>query len=268
MTLFSTLLKQLSIKDFFDMGIVAFMIYQVLKIVKGTRAIQVLLGMVFLAILYFLGINYNLYTVNWILEHFFDYIFIIFIVIFQDQLRAALATVGTGRKMFNFFDRSPVNYDLEEVIKSVTALSKERTGALIVVERKNGLQNYIDTGTVLDAQVHSDLIYSIFQTISPLHDGAIILRAGKILAAGCFLPLSKNIEIDRHFGTRHRAALGISEVSDAIVIIVSEETGKIKLCYNGEFLYCHNENELRVLLKKAWSGKRLDSQTNLTGQGV
>ncbi|MFG1498690.1 diadenylate cyclase CdaA [Halobacteriovorax sp. XZX-3] len=266
MTLFSTLLKQLSIKDFFDMGIVALMIYQVLKIVKGTRAIQVLLGMVFLAILYTLGIKYNLYTVNWILEHFFDYIFIIFIVIFQDQLRAALATVGTGRKMFNFFDRSPVNYDIEEVIKSVTALSKERTGALLVIERKNGLQNYIDTGTIIDATIHSDLIYSIFQTISPLHDGAIILRDGKLLAAGCFLPLSKNIEIDRHFGTRHRAALGVSEVSDAIVIIVSEETGKIKLCINGQFFYSHNENELRMMLKKAWAGKRLDLQSQIVGQ--
>ncbi|OIQ17828.1 MAG: TIGR00159 family protein [Bacteriovorax sp. MedPE-SWde] len=257
MNFFGILLKQLSVKDFVDMGIVALMIYQVLKIVHGTRAVQILIGMVFLSGIYALGINYNLYTLNWILDHFFDYFFIIFIILFQDQLRAALANVGTGRKMFQFFDRSPVGFDVEEVVRATAVMSKERIGGLIVLERKNGLQNYIETGTFLDCEVHSDLLYSIFTTSSPLHDGAIIIRDDRVAAAACFLPLSKNVDIDRHYGTRHRAALGISEVSDAVVITVSEETGKINICLDGVFYACADENVLRQYVNHLWSGEKL-----------
>lgn len=257
MNLFGILLKQLTLKDFIDMGIVALMIYQVLKIVHGTRAVQILIGMVLLSGIYALGINYNLYTLNWILDHFFDYFFIIFIILFQDQLRAALATVGTGRKMFSFFDRSPVGFDIEEIVRSVSVMSKERIGGLIVLERKNGLQNYIETGTALDCEVHSDLIYSIFTVTSPLHDGAIIVRNDRIAAAACFLPLSKNVDIDRHYGTRHRAALGISEVSDAVVITVSEETGRISICIDGVFYNCGDDNILRQYVKHLWTGEKL-----------
>lgn len=257
MNFFELFFKQLSLKDMVDVSIVALMIYQVLKIVHGTRAVQILIGMALLSILYGVGINYNFYTLNWILDHFFDYFFIIFIVLFQDQLRAALATVGTGKNMFQFFDRSPMDFDAEEIVKACSSLSREGVGGLIVIEKKNGLQNYIDTGTTLNSVIHSDLMYSIFQTASPLHDGAIIVKGNQIAAAGCFLPLSKNVDIDRHFGTRHRAALGISEVSDAVVVTVSEETGKISVCSGGEFLNCSNENDLRKLLKKLWSGEKI-----------
>jgi diadenylate cyclase len=250
---FNAFLGQASLKDLFDIGIVALLVYQVLKIVHGTRAVQILIGIVFLSLLYLFGIKYNLYTINWILDHFFDYFFIIFIILFQDQLRAALATVGTGKKMFQFFDRSPLDFDVEEIVRSSFMLSKEQTGALIVLERTNGLQNYVETGTALDSELHSDLVYTIFQTNSPLHDGAIILKHNKIAAAGCFLPLSKNIEVDRNFGTRHRAALGISEVSDAIVVTVSEETGRVNVCIDGKFTACTNENELRTKLKEILS---------------
>jgi diadenylate cyclase len=128
-------------------------------------------------------------------------------------------------------------------------LSRERTGALIVFEKMHGLLNYSSTGTRLESRIHSDIMYSIFQPNSPLHDGAIILYQDRIQAAGCFLPLSKNIELDRHFGTRHRAALGISEVSDALVAIVSEETGKMSICVNGKFVECENEKDLRKQLR-------------------
>ncbi len=131
-----------------------------------------------------------------------------------------------------------------------SALSRERTGALIVFEKNHGLLNYSSSGTRLDSRIHSDIIYSIFQTKSPLHDGAIIIYNGIIQAAGCFLPLSKNVEIDRHYGTRHRAALGITEVSDAVVVTVSEETGRINICYNGVFHYMENEEQLRKYLRK------------------
>ena len=266
MNLVTVLSNQITFKDFIDISIVALMIYQVLKIVQGTRAVQILTGMVFLSILFAIGVSYNLYTLNWILDRFFDYFFIIFIILFQDQIRAALANVGTGRKMFQFFDRSPIDFDIEEIIRVCSVLSKERTGALVVLEKKNGLENYIDTGTRLDCKIHSDLIYSIFQSKSPLHDGAIIIRDNKIAAAGCFLPLSKNVDIDRHYGTRHRAALGITELSDAIVITVSEESGRISTCSEGFFTQCSSENELRKKLTQLLGNSITKERVQVVGK--
>ena len=140
-----------------------------------------------------------------------------------------------------------------------SALSKEKTGALILFERNHGLLNYSSTGTKLDSKIHSDLIYSLFQNSSPLHDGAIIIYQNRLQAAGCFLPLSKNLDIDRQYGTRHRAALGISEISDALVIIVSEESGNISLCFNGNFKVCNDEHELRKELRTNLYSARLDN---------
>lgn len=264
MNFITLIIKQITLKDFFDISIVALMIYQVLSIVQGTRAVQILFGMVFLSVLYAIGVNYNFYTLNWILDHFFDYFFVIFTILFQDQIRAALANLGTGKKVFSFFKKAPITFNLEEIVRVCTLLSKENTGALLVIERKNGLENYIQTGTRLDCNLHSDLLYSIFQTNSPLHDGAVILKENQITAAGCFLPLSKNGDIDRHYGTRHRAALGISEMSDAVVIIVSEETGKINLCVSGHFRACQTESELRKeLVLHLGSPSSKASSTNL-----
>lgn len=257
MIFLAAIIQQIGIKDIFDILVVAILLYQVLLIVHGTRAVQMLFGLLFLVVLYWIGFSYKLYAVNWVLNHFFDSFFIIFIILFQDQIRSALVTFGTGKKVWGVFNREVIELDIEEIVEAAGALSRENTGALIVFERSNGLANYIETGTSITAKLHSDLIYSIFQTVSPLHDGAIIIQNGRIAAAGCFLPLSKNVEIDRHFGTRHRAALGISEVSDAIVVTVSEETGKINLCSDGVFHPCKNENHLRQYLKNIWSSDKL-----------
>lgn len=262
MDFLSLMLRQVTLKDFVDISIVALMIYQVLSIVQGTRAVQVLFGMVLLSLLYVLGVNYNFYTLNWILDHFFDYFFIIFTIIFQDQIRAALANLGTGKKVFRMFEKASLALDIEEIIRVASVLSKEKTGGIIVVERKNGLENYVQTGTRLDSRLHSDLIYSIFQPTSPLHDGAIIIKDNLILAAGCFLPLSKNVDIDKHLGTRHRAAIGITEVSDAVVVTISEETGKISTCINGIFTLCTTENDLRKnLVSYIGSTKEFNSKS-------
>ncbi len=250
----------MSMKDAFDIGIVALMVYQVLKIVHGTRAVQMIFGLFFLAVLYAIGVSYSLYTLNWILDHFFDYFFIIFIILFQDQLRSALANFGIRRSVFSFFDRSGVITDIEEIINSTSKLSSQRTGALIVLERENGLENYVETGTRLSSELHSELLQTIFLPKSPLHDGAVIIRENKILAAGCFLPLSKNVEVDRNFGTRHRAAIGVSEVSDAAVIVVSEETGAINFCLDGTLYRCESDNHLRRYLKNLWTDKRLKNK--------
>jgi diadenylate cyclase len=208
-----------------------------------------LFGIIALAIGWWLSQYYELYSLSWILQNFFDYLFIILIVLFQDQIRSALVSI-TSTRYFGKSARSKFDQQIEEVVAACSALSRERTGALIVFEKNHGLLNYSASGTRLDARIHSDIIYSIFQTKSPLHDGAIIIFNGVIQAAGCFLPLSKNVEIDRHYGTRHRAALGITEVSDAVVVTVSEETGRMNICYNGVFHFMESEETLRKYLRK------------------
>jgi diadenylate cyclase len=243
------LLANFRFLDFLDIIAVGLIIYRFLMIVQGTRAYQMLFGIVALAIIYSVSRYYELYSLSWVLQNFFDYLFIILIVLFQDQIRSALVSISSTR-LIGRNGRSKFDQQIEEVVASCTALSRERTGAIIVFEKKHGLLNYSSSGTRLDCRIHSDIIYSIFQTKSPLHDGAIIIYNGAIQAAGCFLPLSKNVEIDRHYGTRHRAALGITEISDAVVVTVSEETGRINICYNGVFHYMENEDALRKYLRK------------------
>jgi diadenylate cyclase len=243
------LLTNFRVIDLLDMVAVAIIIYRFLFIVQGTRAYQMLFGIVALAMLWWVSKSYELYSLSWILQNFFDYLFIILIVLFQDQIRSALVSI-TSTKFIGKSGRSKFDQQIEEVVAACSALSRERTGALIVFEKNHGLLNYSMSGTRLDSRIHSDIIYSIFQTKSPLHDGAIIIYSGIIQAAGCFLPLSKNVEIDRHYGTRHRAALGITEISDAVVVTVSEETGRINICYNGVFHFMENEENLRKYLRK------------------
>jgi diadenylate cyclase len=243
------LLTNFRIIDFLDIVAVGIIVYRFLLIVQGTRAYQMLFGIVALAMLWWVSQFYELYSLSWILQNFFDYLFIILIVLFQDQIRSALVSISSTR-IIGRNGRSKFDQQIEEVVAACSALSRERTGALIVFEKNHGLLNYSSSGTRLDSKIHSDIIYSIFQTKSPLHDGAIIIYNGVIQAAGCFLPLSKNVEIDRHYGTRHRAALGITEISDAVVVTVSEETGKMNICYNGVFHYMENEEQLRKFLRK------------------
>lgn len=243
------LLANFRLIDLLDMVAVSIIVYRFLIIVQGTRAYQMLFGIFALAILWWFSQLYELYSLSWILQNFFDYLFIILIVLFQDQIKSALVSISSA-KFIGRNGRTKFDQQIEEVVAACTALSRERTGALIVFEKNHGLLNYSSSGTRLDSRVHSDIIYSIFQPKSPLHDGAIIIYNGVIQAAGCFLPLSKNVEIDRHYGTRHRAALGITEITDAVVVTVSEETGRINICYNGVFHYMDNEELLRKYLRK------------------
>lgn len=245
---FVSLFENFTPNDLLDITVVSMILYRFLSTIQGTRAVQVLVGTATIATLYWFSMSMELYSLNWVLKNFFDYFFVVLIILFQEQIRSALAIFGNAnifmRKKKSYFD-----YQIEEIISACMALSRERTGALIVLERNYGLLNYAETGTRLDAKIHSDILYTLFQNSSPLHDGAVIIVENRIQAAGCFLPLSKNIELDRQFGTRHRAALGISEVSDALVVIVSEESGNMSICANGEFYLCDNEEELRRRLR-------------------
>lgn len=242
-------LQNLRLLDAFDILAVSLIIYRVLLIVQGTRAVQMLLGLGAMALLWWVATAYELHALSWLLQLFFDYLFILVIVLFQDQIKSALAAFGGTRFVGRNADQR-VHQHIEEVVAAAMALAREKTGALIVFEKHHGLLNYSLTGTRLDARIHSDVLYALFQNSSPLHDGAVIIYDGMIQSAGCFLPLSKSGEVDRHFGTRHRAALGVSEVSDAVVVVVSEETGKVQICHEGVFQEATSEAELRSGLRR------------------
>lgn len=233
--------------DALDILIVSMIVYRVLLLIRGTRAMQMLTGLGILGIGFFLSSTLELFTTHWILSYFFDYFILIVIVLFQDDLRRALTHVGKNPFLsLSSFERDFAMID--EVSRAVGRLARERVGALIVIERETGLKNFIDTGSKIDSIVSADLIYAIFTPTSPIHDGAVIVTGTRISAAGCFLPLSKDPNIDKRYGTRHRAALGISEETDAIVILVSEESGEAHLVRNGKITSNVSEYELRESL--------------------
>ncbi len=253
---------QVEIKDFVDIFIVAFLIYQLLLIMHRTRAVQMLIGVLALTALFIASVHYQLYAINWILKHFFNSFLLIVIIIFQEEIRSALTSFGSGRKILGSFGKKEeIDVDINEIVEACWALSRKKIGGLIVIERGDVLYDFIETGTFLDSDTHADLIYSIFETKASLHDGAIIISKRKIKAAGCFLPLSSNYELDRSFGTRHRAALGLSELTDAIVVVVSEETGRISICIESEFYIVESETLLQQYLKHLCIHDHLDSSS-------
>jgi diadenylate cyclase len=229
--------------DLVDIVLVAFVVYRVFMILRGTHAIQMLTGLLFLGVFYFLSNYFELFTIHFILRYFFDYLILIVIVLFQDDLRRALAYVGKNPFMATKTDQLE-RMVVDEIAKAATQMAKDRIGALIVIERETGLKNFIDTGAKLDASVRSELIYSIFIPSSPIHDGAVIIQEGKIASAGCFLPLTKNPNIDKAYGTRHRAAIGLTEDTDAVVVLVSEEAGSAYLVKGGRLSTALNEEDL------------------------
>lgn len=219
--------------DLLDIGVVAVLIYELLLLIRGTRAMQMALSGAFLIALFFLSEWLDLETVNWLIRNLATYVVFAIIVLFQADIRRALAHFGRAQ-FFKYFERASSDDEtLEELVVAASTLAARRIGAIIVVERQIGLRNYIEGGIPLDALVTYDLLASIFNTGSPLHDGAVIVQGDRIAAAACFLPLSVNPRVSRELGTRHRAALGITEENDAVAIVVSEETGAISLAIGG-----------------------------------
>lgn len=229
--------------DVLDVGIVALIVYRLLLLIRGTRAMQMLTGLGILGIGFFLSSTFELFTTHWLMSYFFDYLILIVIVLFQDDLRRALTHVGRNPFFSSTTDLEEREM-IEEVARAASRMAKERIGALIVIERETGLKNFIDTGSYIDSKVKSELLYSIFVPNSPIHDGAVIITQGRVAAAGCFLPLSKDPNIDKRYGTRHRAALGLTEDTDAVVVLVSEEAGESHLVKNGKLMTNLNEAEL------------------------
>ena len=237
--------------DVLDILIVSLIVYEVLKLIRGTHAVQIGLGIAVLVGMFYFSRGFQLETLNWLIRNVVGYVVFAAIVLMQGDIRRALMHLGRAPffRAFRRLDRPLADDDLiEELVVAVTTLSNRTTGALIVIERSVGLRNHIEGGIPLDARLTYDLLVSIFQPTSPLHDGAVIVQGDRIAAAACFLPLSINPRLSRELGSRHRAALGITEENDAVAIVVSEETGVISLVMNGDIERAITADQLRVRL--------------------
>ena len=223
------------LRDVIDILIVWYLIYRMILLVRGTRAAQMLIGLAVVVGAFIISQRLELITLSWILDNLLSSIVLIIIVIFQHDIRRALSQFGRNP----FWGRKAGSLEaslVEELVKAGVSLANKRIGALMVLGRKTGLNDYLESGVQIDAQVVKELIISIFLPYSPIHDGAVIIQEGRIVAAGCFLPLTVNPNVSKEMGTRHRAAIGMSEETDALVIVVSEETGRISLAIEGAII--------------------------------
>lgn len=246
-------------KDAVDIIIVAFLIYGVVKLVRETRAGQLVKGLFLLVILFIISSYFNLVMVSRVLAYFFQFAFVAILIVFQPEIRKALEQVGrnnvgqsiaavvTGRD--RSYDRAQIRKAINAVVDGVGILQQLKMGALIVFERKTKLGDIIETGTQINCEPSGQIVGNIFFNKAPLHDGAMIIRDGMIRAAGCILPLTKNTSVSAELGTRHRAALGVSEESDAVVVVVSEETGQISVAVNGVLACRFTRDTLRDVLE-------------------
>lgn len=237
------------ITDVVDIVIVAFLLYQLFKMMRGTRAVHMFSGLIVLFVLSVIAQWANLMALNWIISSLKTVWVIAFVIIFQPELRRALASLGQHRFLNQFFTVEEKGV-LPEIIKSASRLADKGIGAIIVLEKDMGLKNYIETGTKIDSGVTAELIETIFTPASPLHDGAVIIQNDRLAAAGCILPLTQDQRLSVALGTRHRAAIGLTEETDAIVIVVSEETQTISYAENGKLKRKIDINTLRTDLLK------------------
>ncbi len=221
------------IVNILDIILVAIIIYETIILIKGTRTVQMLLGILLIALLYLVAQYLGMPTITWLLDGFIKYFVLILIILFQNDIRRALTEVGRN-PFFTGVSRSEEKHVLDEIVKASFQMASRRIGALIVIERRVNIKDIVEDGITLDAKVSSELLMTIFFPRTPLHDGAVIIKEGRILQAKGILPLSTNPEIPRFFGTRHRAAMGITEQSDAIAIVVSEEEGIVSLVVEGK----------------------------------
>jgi diadenylate cyclase len=235
------------VRDSIDLLMVFLAVYWLLMLIKGTRAVQILVGVLALIAVKLFADLTQLMTVSWILDNFFVYAVLIVIILFQNDIRRALARVGRG--VFPRMAERQESQLIEEIVRAAQTLAQRRVGALIVLERETGLEDLIQVGTAIEARVSKDLLVSLFLPYSPLHDGAVIIQEGRIANAGCVLPLTLRTDLPEGLGTRHRAAVGITEESDAVVIVVSEETASISVVAAGQMIRDLDGPKLRAVLQ-------------------
>ena len=243
-------------RDVVDIIIVTVILYWLIKLLARTRAVRVLIGVGIILILSRVFVALNLQTASWLMNTMLSAGAVIIVILFQPEIRRALEALGRG-KIFTFATKSQMEVKnaepiIEEISRAMLSMSKQKVGAILVFERKTGLGDVMDSGTMLDADISSELIENIFYPNTPLHDGAMILRNDRIVAAGCFLPLSDNKQVAQELGTRHRASLGVSEVSDAYVLVVSEEKGIISFAYDGVLRRYIDAKALKEILSELY----------------
>jgi diadenylate cyclase len=245
-----TPVHQLWLLDILDILLVAVLVYRLLILVKGTRSAQMYVGLFVLVVVGLIAREFNLIAVGWIVDSLKTVWLIAFVILFQPELRHALASIGRTRYFRQFLRGDSFYGVLGEIVRAAETLAQRRHGGLIVIERNVGLRNFVDTGTRIDARVTAELLVTLFSPGSPLHDGAVILHEDTVIAASCILPLSTNPNTSIALGTRHRAALGLSEECDAAVIVVSEQTGSISVAFRGEMRQNLDEGQLRSELSR------------------
>jgi diadenylate cyclase len=255
--------------DLLDIAIVSFLIYEMLLLIRGTRAAQMAAGAGLLIGLFFMSRWLHLETVNWLIRNLAGYVVFAAIVLFQADIRRALTHFGRA-PFFRYLGRTADAEEdiVEELVVAATTLAARRIGAIVVLEREVGLRNYIEGGIPLDATVTYDLLASVFQPGSPLHDGAAIIQNDRLAAAACFLPLSVNPRLSKDLGTRHRAALGLTEENDAVAIVVSEETGSISLVVNGDLERGVTGDRLRASLRSLRGQRRSAAERRRAGSAL
>ncbi len=243
------------ILDVIDIAIVAFVFYKILMLIKETRAEQLIKGLIILLVMLKLSEWAKLYVVHYILMNTMTLGVVALLIVFQPELRRALEYIGRSKFLSKSMDTTDESFNsmASNLVNAVISLSREKIGALIVIERETGLNEIIQTGVKIDGMVSSGLLINVFIPNTPLHDGAVIIRRDRIMAAGCFLPLSETQSISKELGTRHRAAIGIAEQSDAVVIIVSEETGTISVAMNGKLTRHLDGNSLTNVIRSAFT---------------
>ena len=240
------LFDNVRLADLADILIITSLIYWLINQIRGTRAVQMLIGMLMVAALFSASQYFELYTLSWILSNFLSSILLVIVILFQSDIRRALTRVGRGTLFGG--DRQRRNEMIEEVARAAVLLATKLVGAIIAFEREVGLSEYLEAGTPLDARVSRELLVSIFLPSSPIHDGAVVVRRGRITSAGCFLPLTTSAVVSRSLGSRHRAAIGLTEETDAAVIVVSEEEGQISLVREGRITRDMDAGSLRTTL--------------------
>lgn len=259
---FEQFTTMMTLRNVLDIALVFTIVYVILRLLRGTRAVPTIVGIVLLAILYWIAVTQDLATLEFVLRSAVLYIGFAIIVLFQSEIRQALMYFA-NRIRFPIMRRQRGQFGgslYDEIVLAVTTLATEKTGALIVIERNVGLRNFVDAGVQLDARISYDLLVTIFNPSTPLHDGAVIIQNERVAAASVFLPLTKNPGISRELGTRHRAAIGITEGSDAISLVVSEETGSISFIEAGEVRRNLDTTQLRKLLLEALNIPLVDSK--------
>lgn len=250
--------SHLKFQDFIDLALVWIVVYRVLLLARRSGAVQILSGLGILAIAHLLSSQLGFYTFNWLLDKFFSNLFIIVVILFQAEIRRALAQLGSNPFLTGVTSLEEAHV-IEEVSKAAITIAQRGWGALIVFERDIALDYFIEVGTRLDALPKAETLISLFHMTSPLHDGAAIVRGGRIFAAGCFLPLSKNPVLDKNLGTRHRAAIGLTEETDALVIVVSEENKTVGLVHQGHMTTDLDHASLRQKLYELFEVKMRES---------